>query len=98
MFHVLSLPLCTNFLLDFAIVPSLTTKVFCVFPFIIYLPVIMYKDCVGLLSIREIIKTSKTSTLIDDIEQSLINIKYNIDKWQFFIIFYRNYTMISSTP
>jgi hypothetical protein len=29
MFHVLSLPLCTNFLLDFAIVPSLTTKVFC---------------------------------------------------------------------
>ena len=38
-----------------------------------------HKDCVGLLSIREIIKTSKTSTLIDDIEQSLINIKYNID-------------------
>ena len=31
------------------------------------------------MSIREIIKTSKTSTLIDDIEQSLINIKYNID-------------------
>jgi hypothetical protein len=39
-----------------------------------------HKDCVGLLSIREIIKTSKTSTLIDDIEQSLTNIKYNIDK------------------
>jgi hypothetical protein len=38
-----------------------------------------HKDCVGLLSIREIIKTSKTSTLIDDIEQSLTNIKYNID-------------------
>jgi hypothetical protein len=38
-----------------------------------------HKDCVGLLSIREIIKTSKTSTLIDDIEQSLRNIKYNID-------------------
>jgi hypothetical protein len=31
------------------------------------------------LSIREIIKTSKTSTLIDDIEKSLANIKYNID-------------------
>ena len=31
------------------------------------------------LSIREIIITSKTSTLIDDIEQSLTNIKYNID-------------------
>jgi hypothetical protein len=41
------------------------------------------KDCVGLLSIREIIKTSKTSTLVDDIEQGLTNIKYN---------------MISSTP
>ena len=39
-----------------------------------------HKDCVGLLSIREIIKTSKTSTLLDDIEQSLTNIKYNIDK------------------
>ena len=39
-----------------------------------------HKDCVGLLSIREIIKTSKTSTLIEDIEQSLTNIKYNIDK------------------
>ena len=38
-----------------------------------------HKDCVGFLSIREIIKTSKTSTLIDDIEQSLTNIKYNID-------------------
>ena len=38
-----------------------------------------HKDCVRLLSIREIIKTSKTSTLIDDIEQSLANIKYNID-------------------
>jgi DNA-binding beta-propeller fold protein YncE len=38
-----------------------------------------HKDCVGLLSIRQIIKTSKTSTLIDDIEQSLTNIKYNID-------------------
>ena len=38
-----------------------------------------HKDCVGLLSIREIIKTSQTSTLIDDIEQSLTNIKYNID-------------------
>ena len=31
------------------------------------------------MSIREIIKTSKTSTLIDDIEKSLANIKYNID-------------------
>jgi Tfp pilus assembly pilus retraction ATPase PilT len=30
-------------------------------------------------SIREIIKTSKTSTLLDDIEQCLTNIKYNID-------------------
>ena len=39
-----------------------------------------HKDCVGLLSIREIIKTSKTSTLIDNIEQSLTDIKYNIDK------------------
>jgi hypothetical protein len=38
-----------------------------------------HKECVGLLSIRHIIKTSKTSTLIDDIEQSLANIKYNID-------------------
>ena len=38
-----------------------------------------HKDCVGLLSIREIIKTSKTSTLLDDIEQILTNIKYNID-------------------
>ena len=45
-----------------------------------------HKDCVGLLSIREIIQTSKTSTLIDNIEQSLTDIKYNIDKvtknWQ----------------
>ena len=39
-----------------------------------------HKDCVGLLSIREIIKTSKTSTSIDNIEQSLTDIKYNIDK------------------
>jgi uncharacterized spore protein YtfJ len=37
-------------------------------------------DCVGLLSIREIIKTSKTSTLIDNIEQNLADIKNNIDK------------------
>jgi predicted PurR-regulated permease PerM len=33
-------------------------------------------DCAELLSIREIIKTSKTSTLLDDIEQSLT--KYQI--------------------
>ena len=39
-----------------------------------------HKDCDGHLSIREIIKTSKTSTLIDNIEQSLTDIKYNIDK------------------
>jgi len=39
-----------------------------------------HKDCVGLLSIREIIKTSKTSTLIDNIERNLTYIKYNIDK------------------
>ena len=39
-----------------------------------------HKDCVGLLSIREIIKTSKTSTLIDNIEQNLTDIKKNIDK------------------
>ena len=39
-----------------------------------------HKDCVGLLSIRKIIKTSKTSTLIDNIEQSLTDIKSNIDK------------------
>jgi hypothetical protein len=32
------------------------------------------------LSIREIIKTSKTSTLIDNIEQNLADIKNNIDK------------------
>jgi hypothetical protein len=38
-----------------------------------------HKDCAGLLSIREINKTSKTSTLLDDIEQSLANSKYNID-------------------
>ena len=39
-----------------------------------------HKKCIGLLSIREIINTSKTSTLIDNIEQSLTDIKYNIDK------------------
>ena len=39
-----------------------------------------HKDCVGLLSIREIINSSKTSTLIDNIEQNLTNIKNNIDK------------------
>ena len=39
-----------------------------------------HKDCVWLLSIREIIKTSKTSTLIDNIEQNLTDIKNNIDK------------------
>ena len=39
-----------------------------------------HKDCVGLLSIREIIKTSNTSTLIDNIEQNLTDIKKNIDK------------------
>jgi hypothetical protein len=39
-----------------------------------------HKDCVGLLSIREIIKSSKTSTLIDNIEQNLTDIKNNIDK------------------
>ena len=38
------------------------------------------RDCVGLLSIREIIKTSKTSTLIDNIEQNSTDIKNNIDK------------------
>jgi hypothetical protein len=36
-----------------------------------------HKDCVGLLSIRKIIKTSKTSTLIDNIEQNLTDIKNN---------------------
>ena len=36
-----------------------------------------HKDCVGLLSIREIIKTSKTSTFLDDIEQSLVNTEFN---------------------
>jgi DNA anti-recombination protein RmuC len=39
-----------------------------------------HKDCVGLLSIREIIKTSKTSILIDNIEHNLTDIKNNIDK------------------
>jgi uncharacterized spore protein YtfJ len=38
------------------------------------------RDCVGFLSIREMIKTSKTSTLIDNIEQNLTDIKNNIDK------------------
>ena len=38
------------------------------------------KKCVGLLSIREIIKTFKTSTWIDNIEQRLTYIKNNIDK------------------
>jgi hypothetical protein len=41
---------------------------------------INHKDCVGLLSIREIIKPSKISTLIDNIEQSLEDITNNIDK------------------
>ena len=39
-----------------------------------------HRDCVGLLSIREIIKTSKTSTLIDTIEQNLTDIKNIIEK------------------
>ena len=39
-----------------------------------------HKDCVGLLSMREINKPSKTSTLIDNIEQSLTDIKNNMDK------------------
>jgi hypothetical protein len=39
-----------------------------------------HKDCGGLLSIREIVKTSKTSTLIDNIEQNLTDMKNNIDK------------------
>ena len=38
-----------------------------------------HKECVGLLSMREIIKTSKTSTLIDNIEKSIKDIKINID-------------------
>jgi phosphopantetheine adenylyltransferase len=38
------------------------------------------KNYVGLLSIREIIKTFKTSTWIDNIEQRLTDIKNNIDK------------------
>ena len=38
-----------------------------------------HKYCAGLLSIREIIKTSKTG-LIDNIEHSLADIKNNIDK------------------
>ena len=36
-----------------------------------------HKDCVGLFSLREIIKTS---TLIDNIEQNLTDIKNNVDK------------------
>jgi hypothetical protein len=39
-----------------------------------------HKDYVGLFSIREIIKTSKTSILIDNIEQNLTVIKNNTDK------------------
>jgi len=39
-----------------------------------------HTDCGGLLSIREVIKTSKTSTLIDSIEHDLTDIKNNIDK------------------
>ena len=39
-----------------------------------------HRDCVGLFSIREIIETSKTSTLIDNIEHSLTDIKNIIDK------------------
>jgi DNA-binding beta-propeller fold protein YncE len=39
-----------------------------------------HKGCNGLFSIREIIKTSKTSTLIDNIEQNLTDIKNNVDK------------------
>ena len=39
-----------------------------------------HKDCVGLLSVHEIIKTSKTSTFIYNIEQNLTDIKNNIDK------------------
>ena len=39
-----------------------------------------HKNCVGLLSIREMINTSKTSTLIDNIEQNLTDIKNNINK------------------
>ena len=39
-----------------------------------------HKDCVGLLSLREIIKTSKTSTLIDNIEHNLTDVKNNVDK------------------
>jgi GTP-binding protein EngB required for normal cell division len=38
------------------------------------------KNCVGLLSIHEIIKTFKTSTWIDNIELRLTYIKNNIDK------------------
>jgi len=40
---------------------------------------INHKDCVGILSLREIIKKSKTSTSIDNIEQSLTDIKNNVD-------------------
>ena len=39
-----------------------------------------HRDCVGMLSIRDIIETSKTSTLIDNIEHSLTDIKNIIDK------------------
>jgi len=39
-----------------------------------------HKDCIGPLSMREITKTSKTSTLIDNIEHNLTDIKNNIDK------------------
>jgi gas vesicle protein len=39
-----------------------------------------HKYCVGLLSIREIIKPSKTSALIDNIEHNLADIRNNIDK------------------
>jgi Glu-tRNA(Gln) amidotransferase subunit E-like FAD-binding protein len=39
-----------------------------------------HRECVGLLSMREIVKPSKASTLIDNIEQSLTDIKNNIDK------------------
>ena len=38
------------------------------------------RECVGLLSMREIIKTSNASTLIDNIAKSLKDIKNHIDK------------------
>jgi hypothetical protein len=38
-----------------------------------------HKYCVGLLSLREIIKPSKTWTFIDNIEQNITDIKNNID-------------------